>query len=315
MTSSFLSKLWWSIKNAISPAAHTSAWLLKLLIPISLGVCLLQYFGVIEWIAGYTKPLFQHVGLPGEAAVPFVTGALTGTYGGLASMMALQLTLREATILTLMILVCHALPMESAVVAKTGSSATKMTILRIVMAFLCALLLTSILPPVDAPFAIAGGAVTPKSLPLPDTLLAWLWQVAKLSLMVVLIIFGLMILQRLLEAYDAIRKISRSLGPLMSAFGLPKSSAFLWLVGNVLGISYGSAVMLDLQKQGLLSRKDADEANHHLVMNHSMVEDTILFSAVGISAAVILLTRLTLALGVVWGRRGLLFLWRKRTSH
>lgn len=291
---------------AVRPAWRTTRWLLKILIPISLAVCLMQYFGVIEWLANYTKPLFQHLGLRGEAAIPFVTGALTGTYGGLASMMALSLTLREATILTVMICICHALPMESAVVSKTGSSAWKMTILRIVMAVAAAFCLDLVLPEMPGTFGMVASAEVAGQSALWAVLQAWLWQVVKLSFMVAAIIYALMVMQRLLEAFDGIRRISRCLGPLMGVFGLPRESAYLWLVGNVLGISYGSAVMLEMQENHLLTRDQSNQANYHLVMNHSMVEDTIVFASVGISAVAILTTRAAFALIVVWGRKGCL---------
>lgn len=38
-------------------------------------------------------------------------------------------------------------------------------------------------------------------------------------------------------------------------------------------------------------------------MNHSMLEDTLVYAAVGVSALWILTTRMLFALVVVWGRR------------
>ena len=77
----------------------------------------------------------------------------------------------------------------------------------------------------------------------------------------------------------------------------------MWLVGNVLGISYGSAVMVDLEERGLISRKEANDVNYHLIMNHSMLEDTIVFTATGISALLLISVRMVFALALVWGRR------------
>ena len=77
----------------------------------------------------------------------------------------------------------------------------------------------------------------------------------------------------------------------------------MWLVGNVLGISYGSAVMVDLEERGLISRKEANDVNYHLIMNHSMLEDTIVFTATGISALLLISVRMVFALVLVWGRR------------
>ena len=89
----------------------------------------------------------------------------------------------------------------------------------------------------------------------------------------------------------------------MLFFGLPRNAAYLWLVGNVLGISYGSAVMLQLEDEGKITREEADEVNYHLIMNHSMLEDTLVFATAGVSALWILSTRLLFALALVWSRK------------
>lgn len=289
--------------QALPGTKRTTLWLLKIMVPVSLVVTLMQYYGIIEWLAHYTEPLFTLMGLPGEAAIPFVSGALVGTYGGIASMMALTMTLRESTILALMICICHGLPMESTVVAKTGSSFWKMTVIRIVMAIACAFVLNFLLPPMPGEFATA--ITEHEVLPLWPTLLQWAWEMVKLSAMVLLIIYLLMVVQKILEAYDGIRKISRALAPGMKVLGLPRNTAYLWLVANVLGISYGSAVMLELEEQGFVTREDANEANYHLIMNHSMFEDTIVFAAVGIPALCVVATRVGFALIVVWGRKAI----------
>ena len=90
----------------------------------------------------------------------------------------------------------------------------------------------------------------------------------------------------------------------MRFFGLPENSSYLWLVGNVLGISYGSAAMIDLEERGQITREEANEVNYHLIMNHSMLEDTLVFATAGVSALWILSTRMLFAFLLVWGRRG-----------
>lgn len=135
------SKLFACLRSAVPGTRKSAAWLLKLMIPISLGVTLLQYYGILEWMAQYLHPVFVYIGLPGASAVTFISGATAGTYAGIAAMMSMPLTMREATIISLMIALCHALPMECAVNRMTGSSFWKMCVIRIVMAFACAFIL------------------------------------------------------------------------------------------------------------------------------------------------------------------------------
>lgn len=292
-------KLLYSLKAAWPTTLKSAKWLLKLMIPISLAVALLQHFGVIEWIAQYLNPVFQYMGLPGSSAVIFITGATAGTYAGVAAMMSIPLTLRQATILCLMIALCHALPMECAVCKKTGSSFFKMGVIRIIMAFLCAYYLNIVLPDMPEAYAYMGAAADSS---LMEVLYTWLLSQLKMVVMVFGIIYSLMVIQRLIEAYNLLPKLSEFFAPLMRVFGLPEQSTYMWLVGNVLGLSYGSAVMLELEEKGVISREEANDVNYHLIMNHSMLEDTIVFAVTGISALWIISTRVLFAMLLVWGR-------------
>ena len=285
---------------ALPASWKSTKWLLKLMIPISLAVTLMQHFGILTWIATWINPLFVHFGLPGESAVAFISGATAGTYAGIAAMMSIPLTMKQASILALMIALCHALPMECAVNKKTGSSFWKMGAIRIVMALICAFCLNIILPDMQEKYIYLGAEADSS---FWEVMKIWGVSQIKMSLMVVLIIYSLMVVQRLLEAYRLLDTLSRLLSPLMKVFGLPRHASYMWLVGNVLGISYGSAVMVELEEKGLVTREEANDVNYHLIMNHSMLEDTIVFAATGISALLLIITRLCFALLLVWGRR------------
>ena len=89
---------------------------------------------------------------------------------------------------------------------------------------------------------------------------------------------GLMILQRLLEEFGVLKWISSLLGPGMQLLGLPRQVAFLWVVGNTLGLAYGSAVLMDYARQGKLTGTEADLLNYHLAISHSQLEDPLLFA-------------------------------------
>lgn len=286
--------------TAIPTTRKTTAWLLKLMIPISFCVTMMQYSGVLEWLSGYLDPLFRFLGLPGCGAVIFVSGAFAGTYAGLAAMMTVELTMRQATILGIMICICHALPMECAVNKKTGSSFWKMGAIRFVMAFVCALYLNTILPEMQEKYIYLGAQAESS---FAETLGIWAMSQLKVCIAVALIIYSLMVVQRLLEAYSLLRPIGNFFAPLMALFGLPRQAAYMWIVGNVLGISYGSAVMIELQEKGMITREDSNAMNYHLIMNHSMIEDTLVFCLTGIPALLIISTRMLFAIVLVWARR------------
>lgn len=294
------SKLFACLRTAVPGTRKSAAWLLKLMIPISLGVTLLQYYGILEWMAQYLHPVFVYIGLPGASAVTFISGATAGTYAGIAAMMSMPLTMREATIISLMIALCHALPMECAVNWMTGSSFWKMCVIRIVMAFVCAFILNMVLPDMNAKYLYLGASAYSS---LWDVLDVWFVSQLKMSAMVVLIIYTLMYVQRLIEAYGLLEPLSRLFAPLMTVFGLPRKAAYMWLVGNVLGISYGSAVMVELEDAGVITRDEANDTNYHLIMNHSLLEDTVVFASTGVSAFLLIAVRVSFATFLVWMRR------------
>ena len=297
-----LDKFMQSLRSAFLPTWKSASWLLKLMIPISLAVTLLQHWGVLAWIAGYLNPLFSMLGLPGESAVLFISGAAAGTYAGVAAMMSVHLTLRQATIVGIMILICHALPMECTVNHKTGSNFLRMGLIRIFMAFVAAMYLNQLLPDMSTPYLYMGAAADSS---LMEVLQTWALSQLKVAVLVFLIIYVLMVIQSLIQLYSLLDPLSRFLAPLMRFFGLPRKAAYMWLVGNVLGLSYGSAVMLDLEERGQITREDANAVNYHLIMNHSMLEDTIVMAVTGISVFWILATRILFALIVVWTRKAM----------
>lgn len=290
-----------TVKGAVRPSIRTSAWLLRLMLPISLTVQLLQYFGVIAWLAQWLNPVFSYLGLPGASAIAFLTAAGVTTYAGLAVMLSMTLTMRQATIIAIMALICHALPMESAVVKKVGSKPFRMALIRIFAAFLAAIFLNIVLPDMPEPF---GGH---QSVAMPDSVIevikSWAYSSIKLSAMIIGLIFALMVIQRIMDDLGIMYKLTRPLRPLMRLFGLPENASYLWLVGNILGISYGSAAMLALEESGQITKEEADEVNYHLIMNHSMLEDTLVFASQGVSAVWILSTRILFALILVWGKK------------
>ena len=289
------------VKDSFKPTIKTTLWLLKIMIPISFAVCLAQYFGLIEWCAGWLNPLFCHIGLPGASSIAFLTGATSTTYAALAVMLSMELTLRQATIIAIMVLICHALPLECTVNKKVGSKPFRMGFLRVCGALLAAVYLNLVLPELSDPFSALPLSSAEAS--LIEVLKGWLISSMKLIIMIFAIIYALMFIQRFMEKFGLMQKLTKPLEPLMQFFGLPRNAAYLWLVGNVLGISYGSAVMLQLEEEGKITRQEADEVNYHLIMNHSMLEDTLVFATAGVSALWILSTRLLFAFVLVWGRK------------
>ena len=298
-----INRLFKCVRLALPRSLSICLWLLKVMLPISLAVRVLQYVGVIDWLAGYLSPVFSYIGLSGDSAFVFLTSIFLPLYPTIAVMTTLTLTLREATILAVMCLVSHNLPVECSVAHKTGSRFGEIVAFRIAMSFVSAIVLNWLLPQSDVPFSFMSmGAAEVTS--WGTLFMQWLSSSLVLVITIVLIVTALMVLQRVLEEFGWMHRIAHMLAPLMRLFGLPSGCSLLWLTGNVVGMAYGAAIMIDEVENGRLTRDEANLVNHHLGVSHSLLEDTMLFVAMGISFWWIFLTRLVLAMVAVWTMRG-----------
>lgn len=293
---------------AIKKAWSTTLWLLKMILPISLAVRFLDYYGALEYLAEFLDPLFTNMGLPGSTAIVFITSIFLPLYAPLAIITSMSITLRELTILALMCQLAHNLPVESPIQARTGTSFWGMSILRISMSIITAFILNLILPqdmgmPVFVQTDIASVAS------IGELLLLWLKSSINISILILVIIFSLNLLYNILNSYHLISKLSKGIEPILKFFGLSPNTGFLWLIGYIVGLAYGGALMMEQMKNGKVSRTEANLLNHHLAISHSILEDNLLFVALGVSLWWILAVRLTLAWIVVWLRKLILSLF------
>lgn len=291
-------RIFQSSKRALPKAGKTVLWLLKIILPVSFVVSLMQYFGVIAFMATYLSPVFSVIGLPGESAIVFISSIFLSLYAPIAIIATLALDLREVTILAIMCLISHNLIVESAVQQKTGTSAVKMFIMRILVSFVAAYILNLLLPENIGDSRIAEKSVIYEN--FNQMLIFWLIGAFKLIIKIVLIVTGLMILQNILNEFRILNFISGFFAPVMKFMGLSPGSSFLWFISQIVGLTYGSAIMIEAVEEQQIAREDVNLLNYHIAINHSLLEDTLLFVAIGVPAGWIVLPRFTLAIIIVW---------------
>ncbi|HZK68842.1 MAG TPA: nucleoside recognition domain-containing protein [Paludibacter sp.] len=66
-------RLYSSLAQALPKAGQTTWWLLKIIIPISIMVSFLQYWGIVAQFATVLAPVFLLIGFPGESAIVFIS--------------------------------------------------------------------------------------------------------------------------------------------------------------------------------------------------------------------------------------------------
>lgn len=288
-----------SVKTALPAAAKICMWMIEITAGVSFAIFLLKYFGVLQWLSVYLEPLFKHFGLPGAASLAWVSGYFVNCYSAIAAGVTMGLNVREMTILAVMALCAHNMPIEVAVQKKTGTSAILMIVVRTVSSIVMGLVLNLVLPQWGAAAQTEAAAVASAD-PFWSQFLAWLVGMLKLALKMTCIIFSLNILQQIIADSGAVEPMSRFLSPVMKVFGLPANCAFFWVVANIIGLAYGGAAMMKEADSGRLSQRDINLVNLHVGVSHSNLEDLLLFSLAGGVWWVILFSRWILSAVIVW---------------
>ena len=290
-------------KGAIPGALRTAWWMVRLTVMVSFGVEVLRYFGILHWMSESLSPLFGLVGLPGEAALAFISGYFVNVYAAVAVIDTLSLDGRAITVLAVMILCAHNMIIESPVQQKCGSSLLRIFAVRTLGALVLGFCLHLLLP-VSTTNIVDNSVLTASvERSLPNLLKDWAISTVLLIAKMFTLIMSLSVLQRLLAEFGAIKLLSKLFRPLLVVFGLPARTSFLWIVANVLGLAYGAAVMIEETERGKISRSDADLLNHHIGVSHSNLEDMLMLYAAGAFFWWMLLSRWGLAIVLVWERR------------
>lgn len=287
-----------SVKEVVPVTTKTAIWIIKITVGVSFAIFLMKYTGILPWISGYLSPVFNIFGLPGDAALAYVTGYFVNVYSAIAVIATLNMDIRSLTILAVMVLCSHAMIVETAVQKKTGASAVRVIITRTVSAFFLAFILNLILPHSDIKATLMSEPVELQSFSI--MLKEWAISTIKLVVKMTLLIYTLTISQRLLTDLGIIDKFSTLLRPLMKVFGLPPKTSFLWVVANIIGLAYGAAAMIDGTTRGELTKKDIDLLNAHIGISHSNFEDLFLLASIGALWWVLLLARWVMSIILVW---------------
>ena len=115
-----------------------------------------------------------------------------------------------------------------------------------------------------------------------------------------LIITAIMIMVEFFQEYNILNKLTALLSPFTRLLGMSSEANLPLMAGLLLGIGYGGAIILDSTHQGKLSSQDIYLVNLFLVLCHSLIEDTLIWAALGAMVIPIQIGRFILALGVCY---------------
>lgn len=274
-------------------------WLLKILIPISFFTVLLDFSGLIRQMDLLLAPLMKLINMPAAAAIPLVVGMLTGIYGGIAAMIVLPFSVNQMTLIAIFLLISHNLVQEGMVQARSGLAPLKATVIRIAASVVTVIAVAQFMDlQTGASAAIAIGPQDQKA--LWEVLEKWGISTFFLSVKIFLIVMPLMIALCLMKAFDIIPFLVKILKPFLKIMGLDERVGLLWLTAVVFGVAYGAAIIVEEAKEGNFSTEELERLHISIGINHSMVEDPMLFASLGLNIFWLWIPRLLTAIVAVY---------------
>ena len=287
------------IQQIFKDSFSASVELFKVMIPIIIGVKILQELGLISYLAWPLKPVMSLVGLPAEMGLVWATALINNIYTGIIVLASLvgdhPLTGAQATVLAVLMLVGHGLPVECAIARKSGARFLFQCIMRLVGAFAFAWALHLIYDATGTLQSPAMMLFRPEATADPS-LADWAVGQGWNLLSIFVIILALLAVMRLLQAIRVIDLMNRLLRPVLNLIGIgPKASA-ITVIGLTMGLSYGGGLIISEAKSGNVGREDVFYSLTLMGLCHSLIEDTLLLMLIGGHVSGILWARLIFSL-------------------
>ncbi|MDV7338542.1 nucleoside recognition protein [Terasakiella sp. A23] len=290
------------LKKPVTDSVKLYWELLKVMVPIMIVVRLGVEFGMIEHVARLFTPFMDLVGLPAEAGIIWTTAMLVNIYAGMVTLIALlpeaPMSVAQITVLGSMILIAHSLPIEQRIVQKAGPSFIATTLLRVVGA----LVYGAILNAIYQAFNFLQDNATISWLPQTEVDAGWAqWSIdSAIQLFSIFwIILVLVVLLKILEILKVTDFISKLLSPVLGLMGISEKAIPVTMIGVMLGLGYGGALIIREAKEGNMSGRDIFLSLSFMSLFHSMIEDTLLIFALGADLTGILIGRFIFSFIVV----------------
>ena len=276
--------------------------LFRIMIPTLIIVKILQELGFVDILNNLLSPLMFLVGLPEEIGIVVTTTILTSPYTGLAVLAGLPLenglTSAQASVLGLLILFAHSLPIEALICRRAGVRIRATIFVRLILGFLFCVMLHQFLNATNL-LSSQATIIIPFSEPSP-ILLDWVFNQIKTLFIIFIIIILIVILIEIFKYIGIQRLIELSLKPFLNLIGVGERASTIAVVGVTLGIGFGGGLLIQEVKSGKIKYKDVFGVITLIGMLHSVIEDTGLVSLMGANIFITLLLRCILTLLCVY---------------
>lgn len=285
---------WRDIVSSLASETWLTSWeLIKITIPAVIITKILEEYGMIAHLGQLLEPIMGFIGLPGPLGLVWATAMITNLYGGIAVFAALapglDLSSAQITILCSAMLIAHSLPIELSVSKRAGANLLPIALIRLVGAVVYAFILNQICLYFDVwqETAVLIFKATAES----SSLLQWGVEQFRNQCMIVAIIFCIIVIMRLFKTLGILDLLERLLAPCLPAFGMGRQAAPITVVGMIMGIGYGGALIIRETSTGKMDKKEVFNSMALMGLCHGLIEDTLVMLAIGGKLS-----------GVFWGR-------------
>ncbi len=271
----------------------TSWELIRITVPVIIVTKILEEMGLITTLSMMLEPVMNLIGLPGELGLVWATSIFTTLYGGMAVFAALapglDLTVAQITVLCSAMLIAHSLPIELSISKRAGAPLVPIALLRVFGAIIYCFTLDSLCKSLNiwqqkAELLFSAVAGNP-------TLVQWGVQQCRNILLIIAVIFAILLIMRLLRSAGVLGFIERLLAPVLPHFGMGSEAAPITVVGMIMGIGYGGALIIRETANGKMAKNEIFNSMAMMGLCHGLVEDTLLMVALGGKLG-----------GILWGR-------------
>ena len=259
-------------------------WILfKVILPVVIVIRALELIGAIPFLAKFLEPLTSFIGIDGSLGLVWMAAILVNIYAGLAAFASLQAifdySVAETTILGLIILIAHSLPIEVAIAKKSRIS----WIFNLSFRFINAIVAGKILNLIFTKYELFNEP-NQSVLQVPNELVSnFEWATLQIQnfFIIFLIIFFIISTINVLKALGVWSFIINLMKIPLSYLGMSEKVANIILIGLTLGISFGGGFLIEESKKNNISKKDILLSLSFLSLCHSIIEDTILILLLG----------------------------------
>lgn len=290
------------LSDLIKETGRTSLELFKITIPVMIITKILEELGMISYLSMVLDPVMYVMGVPGEMGLVWATGMLTSLYGAMAVFAALapslDLTVLQVTIVCSILLIAHSLPIELSVSKRAGAPFWPVALMRVLGAVVYGVILNRVCLGLN--IWQSKAEMLFKATASSEKLAVWAQGQVVNLFFIVIIIFAILIAMQLLKYFGVLNLLEKMLNPILPYFGMSSKVAPITVVGMVMGIGYGGALIIREAQKGQISKKEILNSMILMGLCHGLVEDTLCMFALGGKLGGILYGRIVFSLVITY---------------